>query len=81
MATETEQCENKGRWWNGCKFEPRYDRHSENEALNNKLTMQWALSDADKVLLSNNIESVIYVHDVCIRCGKVSNDKRKVTKR
>jgi hypothetical protein len=64
----TEYCERKGKFWNGCKFEPRFDHYMPSEDLRSKLQIQWALSEKDKQRL---MEEMVYVQDVCIRCGKV----------
>jgi hypothetical protein len=61
-------CTRKGKWIRGCRFEARYDAYAPSRVLENQLSQQWAMSESDKDLL---VERRIYVHDVCVTCGKV----------
>ena len=58
-------CERKGKFWNGCKFQPRYD---EELPLPNgvKFTIP-PYEDMAAVLIT--MRSAIYVCDVCVTCG------------
>lgn len=61
-------CTNKGKFFIGCKFEPRYHTTEPSIALIDLLERQWQVSEIDKERLVIHAE---YIHDVCIRCGKI----------
>jgi hypothetical protein len=63
-----DSCPRKGRWFGGCRFEPRYHVDEPTRELRDIIMRQWAASPADKDLLTIRMT---YVHDVCVRCGKI----------
>lgn len=70
------ECERSRRWFGSCRFEPRYDEPMLSET-------ERALGRDGKWVLIPGTTSVtwetpplgerVYVHDICIRCGKVVN--------
>lgn len=57
-------CPRQGRLIGGCKFEGRYDRGAADVS---KLQPTIQILYAGEVL--NNLRTLTYVHDICIRCG------------
>ena len=57
-------CERKGWLFRGCKFEPRYDLSPADMSRLGKV------SNAQPEHL-DKFRTKTYVHDVCVRCGKV----------
>jgi hypothetical protein len=60
------ECERKGKWIGGCKFEPVYDTSPSDFS---------ALSGEQRVSLSfvEKLRSVTYRGSICKRCGKIVN--------
>ena len=55
-------CPYKGRWFLGCKFEPRYSR-----------TLPPNLNEeAARIAIVLERFDCIYIIDICVRCGTVS---------
>ena len=65
---DEEQCDRKGKWIRGCRFEPRYDQYLPSKTLQDQIWRQWAISESDKDLL---VERRLYVHDICVNCGRI----------
>jgi hypothetical protein len=61
-------CERKGKWIGGCKFEPRYNE----EPLNADTQLKGCATAAE---LRTFIVRNVYVCDVCTTCGKTNNAK------
>ena len=62
-------CDRKGKWIRGCKFEPRYDLGP----------ADFSAFTSIKSANSNFAESLrkkTYRGDVCVTCGKLVNDQR-----
>lgn len=73
-------CARKGKFWNGCRFEPRYDTVPPTLSTMGLDTIKTTVCGMETMIRSMTKE--VYVHDVCIRCGKViergpQNDERK----
>lgn len=62
-----DQCERKGKWIGGCKFEPRFEEAPYNTHINVKGT------DAEGMRSLMFYE--VYVRDVCTTCGKTIERK------
>ena len=58
-----EPCVRVGRYFGGCKFEPRYD-YGESGAIKIKGTSE------NLVDVLNASKKQTYVGDICVRCGK-----------
>lgn len=67
------ECDRAGKWVGGCRFEPRYDEPvlSEMEKMTGREGYV-RLGDGDKFVWQNqSLGQRTYVHDICIRCGKI----------
>lgn len=66
MVTDKE-CDRKGKWFRGCKFEARYTlMPSKLIAGDIKTTVSGALQMAEKHREKR------YICDICVRCGKLA---------
>lgn len=65
------ECERIGKWIGGCRFEPRYDVGE--PKIHGKITGY----DLPAVLEASKPKT--YIHDICIRCGKIVKPEVVVT--
>lgn len=57
-------CRNEGRWFGGCKFEPRYDTIPPESIGDVKTTVSGMKAFMDAATKK------LYVGEVCVRCGR-----------
>lgn len=63
--SEQTQCRRLGKFFGGCRFDARYDKEPAD------LSGMTELSGHGSGLMLERLRRVTYVHDVCVRCGKV----------
>ena len=61
------ECERKGKFFGGCKFEARYDIGEPT------MTLKGTMTGYDFREALEAIKPKTYVHDVCVTCGKTIN--------
>lgn len=67
-------CERKGKWFGGCKFEPRFDL----SAPDLSRFSSFKTSEPEEVL--EKMRKRTYVKDVCTTCGKsILRDEKDTT--
>lgn len=75
----TDTCPRFGKWFGGCRFEPRYDTpaplHGLSDGFWTTITIDGIKADADKVRALTGAPVKKYVRDVCVRCGKAVDRK------
>lgn len=66
-------CAQAGKWFGGCHFEPRYDEPVLSDVEKTVGRSAWVkVEGTDKVGWQDQpLGQKTYVHDICIRCGKV----------
>ena len=57
-------CERLGKWFGGCRFEPRYDEVSAGANFDD--ARGYSISELRRLAYYER-----YVHDICVRCGRV----------
>lgn len=62
------QCERVGKWIGGCRFEPRYDLGEPDTSKIGRVAHY--ISAAPDLIKACRPST--YIHDICIRCGKVT---------
>jgi len=72
MSVTFSMCGRRGKFFGGCKFEPRYNRETPSLTPEQIDAVHEAFGDP---LLTSEMESVqgestTYIGDVCIRCGR-----------
>ncbi|WP_159585940.1 hypothetical protein [Chelativorans xinjiangense] len=60
----TDRCERLGKWIGGCRFEARYDLGPPD--LSRFKSFERATLEFFEIMKPKT-----YVHDVCVRCGKI----------
>lgn len=65
-------CPRFGKWFGACKFAPRYDQpvHDLMGGFRT-ITFYEAMTPQQITALKDGDSKIIYVRDVCVRCGKV----------
>lgn len=69
------ECARVGKWFGGCRFEPRYDEPvlSTTEQTLGRDGRWERLEGTDRfVYRVPPLGDRTYIHDVCIRCGKIA---------
>lgn len=68
LAAQDQACSRFGKWIKGCQFEPRYDLAPPpvTDALFKVDTTVGGMRAVIEALIAKT-----YVHDICIRCGKI----------
>lgn len=56
-------CARIDKWFGGCRFEPRYDEKPRDYHVGN---YEGSLTSLRKYMTLE-----VYVHDICIRCGRI----------
>lgn len=62
------ECARVGKWIGGCRFEARYDTGG--PTIKPSILKELVWSD-DKAEAVDRSRSVTYIHDICVRCGKI----------
>lgn len=68
------ECERSGRWFSGCRFEARYDEPvlSDREKTFGRDGTWEPIPGTNRIrYVTPPLGNRTYVHDICIRCGKV----------
>lgn len=65
---DAQGCSRKGKWFGGCRFEPRYDVGEPDTSKLGKV--EHYLADAAEIVQACRPST--YIHDVCVRCGKIA---------
>lgn len=60
-----DECLNKKKFFGGCKFEPRYDLGPAD------ISRFESISGTGAVTMFEKLRAKTYVHDICVRCGKI----------
>lgn len=61
------ECERAGKWFGACRFEERFDKGPPDTT---KIGFK-DISNVDGNAFFETCRPITYVHDICIRCGKV----------
>lgn len=71
---DAQGCDRRGKFFGGCKFEPRYDEPVISDHEREMGRGQWeAMPGTTKIRwVLVHLGDRIYVHDVCVRCGKTA---------
>jgi len=69
MVSTVDTCPREGRWFGGCRWEPRYDVEAPTKALESILARQWSTTEEDRARL---VRRATYRGEACTRCGRIN---------